>query len=214
MCVLICCRMTVSRLSFWRWQSSTLSQFSWYLSTGIFWNPSERLAGPPAYQGEASATRLTPQPVQVIQFFSFAAICSQQNGTSGREKSITWQRNKSLQATDKMLWNVLTMHLKNKINFFCIIISLFILIKSQFFFYFFSRAPIHSLLWQTDPHPRGWLSPGRHPPHRLRHRRGGPRGRVPEWLRDGSGARPRPGGARDRQRHGRGRSGRRHRSVV
>lgn len=54
---LFCHRMTVSRLSFWRWQSSTLSQFSWYLSTGTFWNPRERLAGPPAYQGEASATR-------------------------------------------------------------------------------------------------------------------------------------------------------------
>lgn len=75
-CVLFCCRMTVSRLSSWRWQLSTLSPFSWYLSTGIFLNPSERLAGPPAYQEEASGTRSTPQLVQVILVFPLVAIYS------------------------------------------------------------------------------------------------------------------------------------------
>lgn len=75
-CVLFCCRMTVSRLSFWRWQSSTLSQSSWFLSTVTFWSPSGRLAGPPAYQGEASAMRSTLQPVQVILVFSPIAVSS------------------------------------------------------------------------------------------------------------------------------------------
>lgn len=61
-----CCRMTVSRLSSWRWQSSTSSRSSWFPSTGTFWSRSGRLAGPPAYQGGASVTRSTPRPVQVI----------------------------------------------------------------------------------------------------------------------------------------------------
>lgn len=65
-CFLFFCRMTASRLSFWRWQSSILSQSSWCRSIGTFWSPSGRSAGPPAYQGEAFGMRSTPQPVPVI----------------------------------------------------------------------------------------------------------------------------------------------------
>lgn len=89
------------------------------------------------------------------------------------------------------------------------------------------RTPIDRFLrpGQADPDPCGRLPQGWPPPHGLRHRRGGPRGRITERLRDGPGSRLGPGGKRDgqgqRPRHGRNperrrrrRRGRRHRSVV